>query len=271
VIHTGDFQVRNFGLNLRRIRKEEGLSQDALARRLGTFKQVISRYENAERIPRITDAAKYAEALGVTLSELTEEAPPCSRGSDHPPDNPRAVFTANLKRYAAREGVKQKDIAFALGIPQTTVSDWFTGKKYPRIEAMEQLADCLGVSYEALVCGDAPEQMPEHRDTHTPNDQDHLKGANIMITLNDLLALAEVKRVTIYVPATPRVYTRVDFDPQDGAILDDVTKLYGHLRVKTIGPIYKGDERLVVKLTDEGLGAPNDQDPSERSEHHGYQ
>ena len=69
-----------------------------------------------------------------------------------------------------------------------------------------------------------------------------------MITLNDLLALVEVKRVTIYVPATPRVYTRVDFDPQDGAILDDVTKLYGHLRVKTIGPIYKGDERLVVKL-----------------------
>lgn len=69
-----------------------------------------------------------------------------------------------------------------------------------------------------------------------------------MITLNDLLELAEVKRITVYVPATPRVYTRVDFDPQDSAILDDVTRLYGHLRVKTIGPIYKGDERLVVKL-----------------------
>ena len=69
-----------------------------------------------------------------------------------------------------------------------------------------------------------------------------------MVTLNDLLELTDVKRITVYAPATPRVDTRIDFDPQDSAILDDVTRLYGHLRVKTIGPIYKGDERLVVKL-----------------------
>ena len=101
MIHTGDFQVRNFGLNLRRIWKEKGLSQDALARRLGTFKQVISRYENAERIPRITDAAKYAEALGVTLSELTEEAPPCSGaiGGERVEDTDKKVVEVEMRPH----------------------------------------------------------------------------------------------------------------------------------------------------------------------------
>ena len=69
-----------------------------------------------------------------------------------------------------------------------------------------------------------------------------------MITLNDLLALADVKRVTIYVPASPRVSTRIDFDPQDSAVLCDICELYGDRPVKQIGPVYRGDERLIVKL-----------------------
>ena len=69
-----------------------------------------------------------------------------------------------------------------------------------------------------------------------------------MVTLNDLLEIADVKRITVYAPATPRVDTRIDFDPQDSAILDDVTRMYGDHRVVRIGPIFKGDDRLVVKL-----------------------
>lgn len=69
-----------------------------------------------------------------------------------------------------------------------------------------------------------------------------------MVALNDLLELVEVKRITIYAPVTERVDTRIDFDPQDSAILDDVTRLYGDLPVKRVGPVFKGDERLVVKL-----------------------
>ena len=72
-----------------------------------------------------------------------------------------------------------------------------------------------------------------------------------MITLNDLLALVDVKRVTIYVPASPRVNTRIDFDPQDSAVLCDICELYGDRPVKQIGPVYRGDERLIVKLGSE--------------------
>ena len=75
-----------------------------------------------------------------------------------------------------------------------------------------------------------------------------------MVTLNDLLELAEVKRITLYAPATQRVDTRIDFDPRDSAILSDVVDMYGSCRVKRIGPIYRGDERLVVRLGSEKMG-----------------
>ena len=144
-----------------------------------------------------------------------------------------------IKAIRKAMGLSAEQIASALYVAPSTVYRWESGECDLASLPLCRLADLLGVTTDALLGREG---------THTPNDQDHLKGANIMITRNGLLALVEVKRVTIYVPATPRVYTRVDFDPQDGAILDDVTKLYGHLRVKTIGPIYKGDERLVVKL-----------------------
>ena len=69
-----------------------------------------------------------------------------------------------------------------------------------------------------------------------------------MVTLNDLLELTEVRHVTVYAPATLRVDTRIDFDPQDSAILCDVCQMFGELPVKRIGPIFKGDDRLVVTL-----------------------
>ena len=69
-----------------------------------------------------------------------------------------------------------------------------------------------------------------------------------MVTLDELLELAEVKRITLYAPVTPRIDTRLDFDPNDSAILDDISKMYGHLAVRRIGPIFKGDERIVIKL-----------------------
>ncbi len=60
-----------FGDMLKAIRKERGLSQDELASILGTTKQVISRYETKQRVPRLSVVADYAEKLGVPLALLS--------------------------------------------------------------------------------------------------------------------------------------------------------------------------------------------------------
>lgn len=62
-----------FGDNLKRIRMERGLTQDDLADMVGTSKQVISRYENGQRSPKVTVVAFYAGLLNVPISQLIGE------------------------------------------------------------------------------------------------------------------------------------------------------------------------------------------------------
>ena len=55
---------------LRQIRKEQNLSQEALAQKLGTTKQMLCRYELNQRSPRIEQVQKYAEKLHVPIDYL---------------------------------------------------------------------------------------------------------------------------------------------------------------------------------------------------------
>ena len=66
------------------------------------------------------------------------------------PDNAREIFVRNLRYLMNARGVSQADICRELGMSSTTVSDWCTGKKYPRVDAMQRLADLLGVLFSTL-------------------------------------------------------------------------------------------------------------------------
>lgn len=65
-----------FGQKLREYRTNKDMSQEQLAAILGTTKQVISRYENSQRSPKITVVAEYAKTLGVPLSYFLGEPKP---------------------------------------------------------------------------------------------------------------------------------------------------------------------------------------------------
>lgn len=58
----------------------------------------------------------------------------------------REVFRRNIKRLMREKGVDQARIVSALSVTASTVSDWVNGKKYPRVEAMQRLADFLECS-----------------------------------------------------------------------------------------------------------------------------
>lgn len=60
-------------------------------------------------------------------------------------ENQRVIFASNLTRYMNLRGIAQSDIVMELGVSASTVSDWVKGKKYPRVDAMQKLADYLGV------------------------------------------------------------------------------------------------------------------------------
>ncbi len=62
----------------------------------------------------------------------------------------REIFAKNLRYFMELKGITQADICRELNIPSATMSNWFTGQRYPRIDKMQQLADMLGVSYSML-------------------------------------------------------------------------------------------------------------------------
>jgi transcriptional regulator with XRE-family HTH domain len=63
----------SFAENLRRRRKELGLSQEQLGARANIQMADISRYESGSRDPRVTTIARLAQALDVPIAELLED------------------------------------------------------------------------------------------------------------------------------------------------------------------------------------------------------
>ena len=64
--------------------------------------------------------------------------------------NAREIFVKNLRYLMEAKGITQADICRELEVSSATASDWCNGKKYPRVDAMQRLADLLGVLYSTL-------------------------------------------------------------------------------------------------------------------------
>lgn len=58
----------------------------------------------------------------------------------------KMVLAENLQRLASQHHATVADIARDLNLADTTVRNWFTGKKYPRIDKIQALADYFHVS-----------------------------------------------------------------------------------------------------------------------------
>ena len=107
--------MASFGENLKRYRMQHNLTQAELADKLGTSKQVISRYENGQRSPKISVASHYAKALGIPLVTLSggEVAGVVIRGPQ-PPERRRRPGQVLLP---SRSGVESMPVDSFATIP----------------------------------------------------------------------------------------------------------------------------------------------------------
>ena len=79
--------------------------------------------------------------------------------------NNKNIFASNLKRYMALNEKSRKDISQALGISYYTVTDWVNGKKYPRMDKVEMLANYFGILKSDLI----EEKTEAHREMQQKN------------------------------------------------------------------------------------------------------
>ena len=62
-----------FSENLKALRKEKGLTQTELAKRLGVNKSIICSYENQERLPSLNMLVKLSHIFNVSMEYLIGE------------------------------------------------------------------------------------------------------------------------------------------------------------------------------------------------------
>lgn len=65
--------------------------------------------------------------------------------------NNKNIFAKNLKYYRELHKKTRKDVCNALGISYYTYSDWENGKKYPRMDKVEMLANYFGIQKSDLI------------------------------------------------------------------------------------------------------------------------
>ena len=63
----------------------------------------------------------------------------------------KEVFAKNLRIFMKNSGKDRKEIAKALGVPYSTLTDWANARKYPRINSIEKMAQYFGVSKSDLI------------------------------------------------------------------------------------------------------------------------
>lgn len=61
------------------------------------------------------------------------------------------VFAKNLSFYVEQSGKTRGEICEDLGIAYSTFSEWINGRKYPRIDKIEQLANYFGILKSQLI------------------------------------------------------------------------------------------------------------------------
>lgn len=78
----------------------------------------------------------------------------------------KAIMSKNLKHYIEKSGKDRRELAETWGFPYSTVTDWINGKKYPRIDRIEIMANYFGILKSDLI----EEKSMEHKEMQKKND-----------------------------------------------------------------------------------------------------
>ena len=87
----------------------------------------------------------------------------------------KSVMAKNLTYYVNRSGKTQKELSDIVGVATSTFNDWMKGKKYPRIDKIEILANYFGILKSDLI-EDADQKAP-------PSEKDLTEGEKMVLEL----------------------------------------------------------------------------------------
>ena len=76
----------------------------------------------------------------------------------------KAIFAENLCKYVEASGKTKKELAEIVGVAQSTFIEWTKGKKYPRMDKVEILANYFKIRKSDLIERKPTEQTKKDND-----------------------------------------------------------------------------------------------------------
>ena len=140
-------QLAIFSKNLKYLLGKSKLKQNVLAERLGVSTASVCDWVNGKKYPRPGYIVQMAEMLNVSVSTLREE----TAADELVFPVSYQVLAENLAYYMDRFSINRYDLANIAGVSYGAVADWIKGRKYPRIDKIERMANYFGVSKSYLI------------------------------------------------------------------------------------------------------------------------
>ena len=104
----------------------------------------------------------------------------------------KEILSKNLKKYIEKSGKDRRELANIWGFPYSTVSEWVNGRKYPRIDRIEIMADYFGILKSDLI---EEEKEPTENDGLTANKRALMAFAQSLSEEQAALALRVLKSI----------------------------------------------------------------------------
>ena len=73
----------------------------------------------------------------------------------------KSIFASNLQKYMKLNDKSRRDVCEDLGFSYYTFTDWVKGRKYPRMDKVEMLANYFGIQKSDLIEEKDQEEIKE--------------------------------------------------------------------------------------------------------------
>lgn len=106
----------------------------------------------------------------------------------------KIVFSKNLRELMKQKGRSRNQVCDDLGFRYTTFADWYNGKKYPRIDKIEMLADYFGVLKSDLIedKADLPQSAIPYTSTHKAPIVGSIPAGYPVLAFEDIEGYADI-------------------------------------------------------------------------------
>lgn len=108
----------------------------------------------------------------------------------------KGVFAKNLKKYMKERDKSRREVSEALGVSYYTFSDWVNGKKYPRMDKVEMLANYFGILKSDLIEERTPEREAIQKKSSTIADAVlKMKSEDEFLTVVEMLLKMDSEQI----------------------------------------------------------------------------